>query len=91
MENRTIGILGLGIFGQSVLKTLQDQDVDIIAIDDHADVINQYESMITTGIVGDITELDLLDAADIGNCDTVVSRRVKTWSPVCWLSCTVRH
>ena len=72
MANRTIGILGLGIFGQSVLKTLQDQDVDIIAIDDHEDVINQYESMITTGIVGDITEMDLLDAADIGNCDTVV-------------------
>ena len=72
MANRTIGILGLGIFGQSVLKTLQDQDVDIIAIDDHADVINQYESMITTGIVGDITDLDLLDAVDIGNCDTVV-------------------
>ncbi len=72
MANRTIGILGLGIFGQSVLKTLQDQDVDIIAIDDHEDVINQYESMITTGIVGDITDLDLLDAADIGNCDTVV-------------------
>ncbi len=72
MANRTIGILGLGIFGQSVLKTLQDQDVDIIAIDDHEDVINQYEPMITTGIVGDITELDLLDAADIGNCDTVV-------------------
>ena len=72
MANRTIGLLGLGIFGQSVLKTLQDQDVDIIAIDDHADVINQYESMITTGIVGDITEMDLLDAADIGTCDTVV-------------------
>ena len=33
----------------------------IIAIDDHADVINQYESMITTGIVGDITEMDLLE------------------------------
>ena len=46
--------------------------MDIIAIDDHEDVINQYESMITTGIVGDITEMDLLDAADIGNCDTVV-------------------
>ena len=72
LEGSTFGILGLGIFGQSVLKTLQDQDVDIIAIDDHADVINQYESMITTGIVGDITEMDLLDAADIGTCDTVV-------------------
>ena len=39
----------------------------ICAIDDHADAGQQYESMITTGIVGDITEMDLLDAADIGN------------------------
>ena len=72
MAQRTIGILGLGIFGQSILKGLKDQDVEVIAIDDHEDVINQYESIITTGVVGDITELDLLDAADIGNCDTVV-------------------
>ena len=72
MANRTIGILGLGIFGQSILKGLKDQDVEVIAIDDHEDVINQYESIITTGVVGDITDLDLLDAADIGNCDTVV-------------------
>ena len=86
MENRTIGILGLGIFGQSVLKTLQDQDVDIIAIDDHADVINQYESMITTGIVGDITEMDLLDAADIGTCDTVVIATGENLVRVCWRS-----
>ena len=71
MANRTIGILGLGFLDRSVLKTLQDQDVDIIAIDDHEDVINQYESMITTGIVRHY-EMDLLDAADIGNCDTVV-------------------
>ena len=63
---------GIRDFWTECLKTLQDQDVDIIAIDDHEDVINQYESMITTGIVGDITEMDLLDAADIGNCDTVV-------------------
>ena len=72
MAQRTIGILGLGIFGQSILKGLKDQDVEVIAIDDHEDVINQYESIITTGVVGDITEMDLLDAADIGTCDTVV-------------------
>ena len=72
MAQRTIGILGLGIFGQSILKGLKDQDVEVIAIDDHEDVINQYESIITTGVVGDITELVLLDSADIGNCDRVV-------------------
>ena len=58
MAQRTIGILGLGIFGQSILKGLKDQDVEVIAIDDHEDVINQYESIITTGVVGDITDLD---------------------------------
>ena len=72
MVQRTIGILGLGIFGQSILKGLKDQEIDVIAIDDHVEVINQYESIITTGIVGDFTDIELLDAADIGNCDTVV-------------------
>ena len=37
MVQRTIGILGLGIFGQSILKGLKDQEVDVIAIDDHVE------------------------------------------------------
>lgn len=72
MAQRTIGILGLGVFGQSVLEALKDQQVDLIAIDDHEEVINQYEGDLAVGIVGDFTDLDLLEAADIGNCDTVV-------------------
>lgn len=42
MSDRTIGILGLGIFGSSVLAALAKQDMNIIAIDDHAERINQY-------------------------------------------------
>lgn len=72
MARRTIGILGLGVFGQSVLETLKDQDVDIIAIDDHEEVINQFEAEISVGIIGDFTDMELLEAADIGHCDTVV-------------------
>ena len=40
MSDRTIGILGLGIFGSSVLTALAKQDMNIIAIDDHAEHIN---------------------------------------------------
>ena len=82
MVQRTIGILGLGIFGQSILKGLKDQEVDVIAIDDHVEVINQYESIITTGIVGDFTDIELLDAADIGICDTVVIATGGSWKIV---------
>ena len=44
MSDRTIGILGLGIFGSSVLTALAKQDMNIIAIDDHAERINQFEN-----------------------------------------------
>ncbi len=37
MSDRTIGILGLGIFGVSVLTALASKIVNIIAIDDHAE------------------------------------------------------
>ena len=33
MSDRTIGILGLGIFGSSVLTALAKQDMNIIAIE----------------------------------------------------------
>ena len=43
MSDRTIGILGLGIFGSSVLAALAKHDMNIIAIDDHEERINQFE------------------------------------------------
>ena len=52
MSDRTIGILGLGIFGSSVLTALAKQDMNIIAIDDHAEHINQFEPVLARGVVG---------------------------------------
>ena len=71
MANQTVGILGLGIFGQSIIEALISQDVEIIAIDNHEETINQYEDMIAVGVIGDITDMELLEAADVGSCDTV--------------------
>ena len=51
MANQTVGILGLGIFGQSIIEALISQDVEIIAIDNHEETINQYEDMIAVGAV----------------------------------------
>ena len=72
MSDRTIGILGLGIFGSSVLTALAKQDMNIIAIDDHAERINQFEPVLARGVVGDITDEELLRTAGIDTCDTVV-------------------
>ena len=72
MSDRTIGILGLGIFGSSVLTALAHHDINIIAIDDHEERINQFEPVLVRGVVGDITDEELLLSAGIDTCDTVV-------------------
>ncbi len=72
MSDYTIGILGLGVFGTTIAKTLHKYDCNIIAIDNHEQRINHLESILTRGIVGDITDRSLLRAAGIENCDVVV-------------------
>ena len=72
MSERTIGILGLGVFGSSVLEALSKLDMNIIAIDNHEERINQFEPVLASGIVGDITDEERLQAAGIDTCDTVV-------------------
>lgn len=72
MPTHTIGILGLGVFGTSIAKTLCKYNSTIIAVDNHESQINQLEAILTRGVVGDITDKDLLRAAGIASCDTVV-------------------
>ena len=90
MSDRTIGILGLGIFGSSVLTALAKQDMNIIAIDDHAEHINQFEPVLARGVVGDITDEELLRTAGIDTCDTVVVATGENLESSVLQSCTVR-
>lgn len=72
MSDRTVGILGLGIFGISVLAALAKHYMNIIAIDDHEELFNQFEPVLARGVVRDITDEELLLSAGIDTCDTVV-------------------
>lgn len=72
MASYTIGILGLGTFGTTIAKTLSKYDCTIIAVDNHENEVNKLESVVSRGIVGDITDKELLLAAGIQQCDAVV-------------------
>ncbi|WP_303972180.1 TrkA family potassium uptake protein [Streptococcus merionis] len=72
MSKRTIGILGLGIFGSSIVETLKNYECDIIAVDNQEGHINALTQHLTQGVVGDITDFELLQAAGIDTCDAVV-------------------
>ena len=55
MAVRTIGVLGLGVFGSSIAKELNEFDCEVIAIDLSIDNVERVEPYVTQAIQGNIT------------------------------------
>ncbi|MFL2134207.1 potassium channel family protein [Desemzia sp. FAM 24101] len=72
MAVRTIGVLGLGVFGSSIAKELNDFDCEVIAIDIDIDNVERVEPYVTQAVQGNITDLDFLQSVGLENCDVVV-------------------
>ena len=82
---KTVGILGLGLFGTTIAKQLSQYDCDIIAvdsiyikaerlytIDSQEENVNRLEPYITKGVIADITDFHVLEEIGISNCDVTV-------------------
>lgn len=71
MKPKIVAVLGLGIFGSSICKTLAEFDTEVIAIDLDIENVNRVEPFVTQGAVADITNIEQLrnlglEHADIG-------------------------
>lgn len=71
-KNNTIGVLGLGLFGTSIARTLAQNNVDVIAMDLNMDHVEEVVDEVGVAIQGDFTKLDQLSQAGFGDCDEVV-------------------
>lgn len=69
---KTVGILGLGVFGMTIAKQLSEYDCDIIAVDRDEVNVNRIEPLVTKAVIADVTDEDVLKEIGIGECDTVV-------------------
>ena len=72
MKRKTIGVLGLGLFGSSVAKTLAKNDIDVIAMDTNMDHVEEVVDLVDVAIQGDFTKLNQLQDAGFADCDEVV-------------------
>ena len=72
MKRKTIGVLGLGLFGSSVAQTLAQNKVDVIAMDTNMDHIEEIMDVVDLAIQGDFTKLNQLQDAGFADCDEVV-------------------
>lgn len=72
MKHKTIGVLGIGLFGSSVAKTLAENDIDVIAMDSNMDHVEEVVDVVDVAIQGDFTKLNQLQDAGFAECDEVV-------------------
>lgn len=72
MKKATIGVLGLGLFGSSVARTLSHNNVDVIAMDQNMDHVEEILEDVEVAVQGDFTKLDHLVEAGFGDCDEVI-------------------
>lgn len=71
-QNRQYAVLGLGIFGSTVAKTLSKYNADVIAVDVDSKCVNRMADVVTQAMQCDITDIDQLRAAGIQDCDVAV-------------------
>lgn len=72
MKQTTIGVLGLGLFGTSVARTLAQNNVDVIAMDKNMNHVEEVMEDVDAAIQGDFTRLEQLTDAGFGECEEVV-------------------
>lgn len=69
---KTVGVLGLGLFGSTIAKQLGEQNYDVIAVDKNSNDVERVKDFVIQAVQGDFTNLDLLESIGFDRCDVVV-------------------
>ncbi|PLS16512.1 potassium transporter Trk [Bacillus sp. M6-12] len=65
-------VIGLGRFGGSICKALAEQGMEVLAIDNNEDRVNEYAMIASHAVVGDTTDENVLKSLGIRNFDHVI-------------------
>ncbi|NLW14759.1 MAG: TrkA family potassium uptake protein [Erysipelothrix sp.] len=69
---KTVAVLGLGLFGSSVAKTLAKNGVDVIALDLQMDHVEEVMDDVELPVQADFTKIDQLINAGVGDADVAI-------------------
>lgn len=72
MTRKQYAVLGLGIFGSSLAKTLSSYDVDLIVADRDLKCVDRMKDFTDQQNVIDITDIDSLKDIGVADCDVAI-------------------
>lgn len=71
-ENKQYAVLGLGVFGSTVAKTLSAFNHEVLAVDADIKCVDRLADIVTQAVQCDITDREELRAAGVGDCDIAI-------------------
>lgn len=69
---KVFAVIGLGRFGGSIVRTLAQEGMEVLAIDADEDRVNEFAKIASHTIVGDTTDENVLKSIGISNFDHVI-------------------
>jgi trk system potassium uptake protein len=69
---KEFAVIGLGRFGGSICRALSDQGMEVMAIDNNEERVNQFAMIVSHAVVGDTTDESVLKSLGIRNFDHVI-------------------
>lgn len=72
MKQKTYAVLGLGIFGSTIAKTLSEFNCDVIALDKDISCVDRVSEFVTQGVLADFTDIEQLRAIGVGDVDVAI-------------------
>jgi trk system potassium uptake protein TrkA len=69
---RRVVVIGLGIFGFNLVKTLHENGIEVVAIDKNKEVVQQARECCTKAIVADGTSREVMESLGIHEEDVVI-------------------
>ncbi len=72
MKNRQVAVLGLGRFGQSIVRTLSQRGCSVLACDVDHDKVQDVSEYATHVVQADLTDESAVSALGLSNFDVVV-------------------
>ncbi len=72
MKIKQCAVLGLGVFGSTVATTLEEEGVEVLAIDNDLSCVDRVVVEVTKAVQADVTDLAQLEELGIGEFDAAV-------------------
>lgn len=72
MKKRQFAVIGLGTFGYNVAVELAKKNIQVLAIDHNAEIVNRISQFVTQALVADATDERAVEDAGVADCDSVV-------------------